>query len=238
MVRQMRDQEGGGGGRGGGGVGGGGSFSLCSRESRGVSLLSYLSEASGAFERGSQTPLSKHSSLHTPTDDELSKSLPEEGGDGDDDSVWQNDPDTSPPSPEETRRDSLLLFQRYSTPDILRQNGGVSPGLETDMESSLNTSQDTDTEVGSQADRQRVPVAPEEPPEPEQEARDPKPPEPSPAQRRAAAQRISTLLGALEAALEEEKGCTETQLADLEKQVQHFNTVLKVSADDTVVCLT
>ncbi|XP_031423809.1 RIPOR family member 3 isoform X2 [Clupea harengus] len=203
MVRQMQDQE-------------GGSFSLGSRESRGASLLSYLSDTSPAYERGSQTHISKRSSLHIPTDDELNKSLPEEGGDDD----WQNDPDTSPPSPDETRRDSLLLFQRYSTPDILRQNRGASPVLEPDTESSLNTTQDTNGEVGPQVE-QRVSVGLEEAEEQALQQ-----PEVSVAQRIAVAQRISTLLAALAAALGEE-GCTETPLRELEKQIQHLNNVLK-----------
>ena len=61
-------------------------------------------------------------------------------------------------------------------------------------------------------------------------------PEVSVAQRIAVAQRISTLLAALAAALGEE-GCTETPLRELEKQIQHLNNVLKVSYDDLVVSL-
>lgn len=229
MVRQMQDPE-------------GSSFSLRSRESRGVSLFSYLSDASPAFERGSQMHINKQSSLHLATDDDLTKSLPEEGGDDDDDDDWRNgDPDTGPPSPDD-RRDSILLFQRYSTPDILRQNGGnsreeaeaeaeVSPGLEPDTESGLNVTQDTDGELVSQAERsQQSPERLEEPPEEvEEHERDPKRPEASPAQRRAVAQRVSTLLAALSAALEEE-GCAEAQLKDLERHCQRFHSLLKVSA--------
>ncbi|XP_063070866.1 RIPOR family member 3 [Engraulis encrasicolus] len=274
MVRQMREQEGEGGGGGGGGgrrgVGGGGragSFSLASRDSRGVSLLSYLSENSAAFERGGGGRGGRGSSVHTPTDDdEMTRSFPEEeggdeGDDGDDDSVWRSEPnDASTPSPGDSRRDSMLLFQRssslvdnrirrYSTPDILRQNGGGVPScpsglLETDLESSLNTSQDTDAESEQQHLQQQAPVTvgpvtmtPEEPhtvpvPESDPNAQDLKAAEPSPAQRRAVAQRISTLLAALETALgeEKEKGGrthTESQLTVLGKQVQHLNTVLK-----------
>ncbi|XP_076125056.1 RIPOR family member 3 isoform X1 [Alosa pseudoharengus] len=225
MVRQMQDQE-------------GGSFSLGSRESRGVSLLSYLSDTSPAFERGSQTHISKQSSLHLNTDDEIAKSLPEEGGDDNDDddddvSVWRNDdPDTGTPSPDDTdRRDSILLFQRSSTPDILRQNGGggeveVTRPLEpADAESSLNTSHDTDAEVGSQVEQQ-VSAGLKEPEEDPEEEQAPTQPEVSPAQRIAVAQRVGTLLTALSAALEEE-GCTETQLRDLGKQSRHFHNILK-----------
>ncbi|XP_028855049.1 RIPOR family member 3 isoform X2 [Denticeps clupeoides] len=202
MVRQLKDPE--------------GSFSLGSRESRGVSLLSYLSDASQAYEQGKQMELDKRGSPRTPTDNP-SKSLREETmGEN-----WPPRPGTSPPSPDESRRESMLLFHRYSTPDILRQNGEQAP---PGLDSPLNTSQETDVEAGSsQAEQPRS-------------AETARPEHASPqakvggVQRRAVALRISTLLAALDSALEEQ-GCTETQLRGLEKQVQHFSQTLKNEHD-------
>ncbi|KAL0978859.1 hypothetical protein UPYG_G00176680 [Umbra pygmaea] len=113
------------------------SFSLVSRASQGASLLSYLADTSQAptpsySQGGSQTQISLAEDIASecsPPEQRMSRELSGTSETGDE---WPlTDPDTglsSPSTPGETNRGFLqALHQRYSTPDILKQNGGPSP---------------------------------------------------------------------------------------------------------------
>uniref|UniRef100_A0A674B142 RIPOR family member 3 n=1 Tax=Salmo trutta TaxID=8032 RepID=A0A674B142_SALTR len=188
-----------------------GSFSLVSRESRGVSLLSFLADTSQALnltptnsQGGSQTQISLTEDLvseSSPPEERTSRGLPGTSETGDE---WPpTDPDTglsSPSTPGETKRGSLLAQQQwYSTPDILRQNGGgPSPS------SSPSPGRETDTETKEALARLVV----------------------TSNQHKAQALRISALLGELESALQGQE-CKERELRTLDNQILHLNTILK-----------
>uniref|UniRef100_A0A8C8GTM2 FAM65 N-terminal domain-containing protein n=1 Tax=Oncorhynchus tshawytscha TaxID=74940 RepID=A0A8C8GTM2_ONCTS len=191
-----------------------GSFSLVSRESRGVSLLSFLADTSQALNRtptysqgGSQTQISLTEDLvseSSPPEERTSRGLPGTSETGDE---WPpTDPDTglsSPSTPGETKRGSLLAQQqRYSTPDILRQNGGgPSPS------SSPSPGRETDTETEQEKEALARPVVTSN-------------------QHKAQALRISVLLRELESALQGQE-CKERELRTLDNQILHLNTILK-----------
>ncbi|XP_041744771.1 RIPOR family member 3 isoform X2 [Coregonus clupeaformis] len=215
-----------------------GSFSLVSRESRGVSLLSYLADTSQALnptptysQGGSQTQISLMEDLvseSSPPEERTSRGLPGTSETGDE---WPpTDPDTglsSPSTPGETKRGSLLaLQQRYSTPDILRQNGGgpspsssPSPGRETDTETVPIRSSKEEPGVEVEV---RLGYGDSKEQEKEALAR----PVVTSNQHKGQALRISALLGELESALQGQE-CTERELRTLDNQILHLNTILK-----------
>ncbi|KAJ7998793.1 hypothetical protein DPEC_G00208610 [Dallia pectoralis] len=205
------------------------SFSLVSRASRGVSLLSYLTDTSQAptppySQGGSQTQISLAEDLaseSSPTEQRMLRGLSGTSMTGDE---WpQTDPDTglsSPSTPRETKRGSLLaLRQRYSTPDILRQNGGLSPS------SSPIPGKETITET--------VPVGVESPGVEvqvrlayEDSVEAPAKAVASSSQRKAQALRIRTLLRGLETTLPGQES-THRELRALGNQILHLTTILK-----------
>uniref|UniRef100_A0A4W5MCW5 RIPOR family member 3 n=1 Tax=Hucho hucho TaxID=62062 RepID=A0A4W5MCW5_9TELE len=215
-----------------------GSFSLVSRESRGVSLLSFLADTSQVLnptptysQGGSQTQISLTEDLvseGSPPEERTSRGLPGTSETGDE---WPpSDPDTglsSPSTPGETKRGSLLAQQqRYSTPDILRQNGGG-----TSPSSSPSPGRDTDTETvpirsskGEPGVEVEVRLGYEDFEEQEKEAL--ARPVVTSNQHKAQALRISALLGELESALQGQE-CKERELRTLDNQILHLNTILK-----------
>uniref|UniRef100_A0A674B1C2 RIPOR family member 3 n=1 Tax=Salmo trutta TaxID=8032 RepID=A0A674B1C2_SALTR len=215
-----------------------GSFSLVSRESRGVSLLSFLADTSQALnltptnsQGGSQTQISLTEDLvseSSPPEERTSRGLPGTSETGDE---WPpTDPDTglsSPSTPGETKRGSLLAQQQwYSTPDILRQNGGgpspsssPSPGRETDTETVPIRS--SKGEPGVEVE---VRLGYEDIEEQEKEALARLVVTSN--QHKAQALRISALLGELESALQGQE-CKERELRTLDNQILHLNTILK-----------
>ncbi|KAB5583908.1 hypothetical protein PHYPO_G00101230 [Pangasianodon hypophthalmus] len=121
MMRQFQDAD--------------GSFSVGSRESRGVSLLSYLSDSAQAlsplvYERASHPPIFPDLSMDCQSvDDDL---LQTPLGEGDECGECPSEPETNSPSPGDSKRDTTILFQCYSTPDILQQNGVVASNQEVE----------------------------------------------------------------------------------------------------------
>ncbi|KAI4888091.1 hypothetical protein NFI96_021972 [Prochilodus magdalenae] len=201
MMRQLQDPD--------------GSFSIGSRESRGVSLLSYLSDSAQAltppaYERAGRPPITLEPSVDTQSvDDDLLKAPL---GEGDESGEWPSEPETSTPSPRGSKRESIFLFQRYSTPDILRQNGEVA------------TNQEVEAEETAAPDEVRV-----EEPSAEQEVKE-KPQVQAGvvgiSQRKAAAVRVSLALAELDATLQE-MSFAEDELKRLDLQTQQFSQVLK-----------
>ncbi|XP_026121750.1 RIPOR family member 3 isoform X2 [Carassius auratus] len=201
MMRQIQDAD--------------GSFSIGSRETRGVSLLSYLADSTQAFsppayEKTSDPPTKHHPVLDTKLqDDDLLKTPTE---DAEESVEWPSETDTASPSPAGSKRDSIFLFHRYSTPDILKQNGEVTPST-------------------GEGDAQET-TAPDEVPEEEtlfkQGIEDRllmKDRNMGRAQKRAVAKRVSSLLDDLNTELEEMSN-TET-LKKLDLQIRQLNEVLK-----------
>ncbi|KAJ8400860.1 hypothetical protein AAFF_G00392140 [Aldrovandia affinis] len=158
MVRQLQDPE--------------SSFPLSRRESRGVSLLSYLSDSTQAFT----------ASLYGEGEAEIGgEGEEEEEGEGGGPEAQDRPGETGhrwPPTPGESEPGSPLPLHRYSTPDILKQNPA------RDAESAA------DDAAGAEPEPE-----PEEPPPPGG-------PEADGGKRRASAWRVSALLGDLEAALQ------------------------------------
>ncbi|XP_076869921.1 RIPOR family member 3 isoform X2 [Brachyhypopomus gauderio] len=199
MMRQLQDAD--------------GSFSIGSRESRGVSLLSYLSDSAQAlpppvYDRTSHPAVITDPPTDTQSvDDDLLKTPPEEG---DESGEWPSEPDTGSPSPGSSKPDSILLFQRYSTPDILRQNGEVAanPGAETGETTTVE-------EIRDEASA-------------EQGTKEPQPPTGVTEifQRRAAAVKVSSALAELDATLLE-ISCAEAVLKRLDHQTWQLGQVLK-----------
>uniref|UniRef100_A0A671SQX2 Protein FAM65C-like n=1 Tax=Sinocyclocheilus anshuiensis TaxID=1608454 RepID=A0A671SQX2_9TELE len=199
MMRQMQDAD--------------ASFSIGSRESRGVSLLSYLADSTQApsppaYEKTSDPPTKHHPVLDAKLqDDELLKTPTE---DAEESVEWPSETDTASPSPAGSKRDSIFLFHRYSTPDILKQNGEVTPSTET--------------------------TAPDEAPEEEtlfkQGIEDRllvKDSKAGRAQKRAVAKRVSSLLDDLNTELEEMSNAETLKKLDL--QIRQLNEVLKKDLD-------
>ncbi|XP_036427479.1 RIPOR family member 3 [Colossoma macropomum] len=201
MMRQLQDPD--------------GSFSIGSRESRGVSLLSYLSDSAQAltppaYERAGRLPVTPEPSADTQSvDDDLLKTPL---GEGDESGEWPSEPETSSPSPRGSKRDSIFLFQRYSTPDILRQNGEVA------------TNQEVEAEQSTAAEEVRVEEA-----SAEQEVKE-KPKVRAGvvgnSQRKAVAVKVSLALAELDATLQE-MSCTEEELKRLDLQTRQFYQDLK-----------
>ncbi|XP_060775139.1 RIPOR family member 3 isoform X5 [Neoarius graeffei] len=106
-----------------------GSFSTSSRESRGVSLISYLSDSAQAlsplvYERASYPPIFPDLSMdYLSVDADLLKTPL---GEGDESGAWLSEPEISSPSPGDSKRDAIFHYQCYRTPDILQQTGVVA----------------------------------------------------------------------------------------------------------------
>ncbi|XP_016388106.1 protein FAM65C-like [Sinocyclocheilus rhinocerous] len=199
MMRQIQDAD--------------ASFSIGSRESRGVSLLSYLADSTQAlsppaYEKTSDPPTKHHPVLDAKLqDDDLLKTPTE---DAEESVEWPSETDTASPSPAGSKRDSIFLFHRYSTPDILKQNGEATPSTET--------------------------TAPDEAPEEEalfkQGIEDRllvKDSKAGRAQKRAVAKRVSSLLDDLNTELEEMSNAETLKKLDL--QIRQLNEVLKKDLD-------
>lgn len=208
MMRQMQDAD--------------GSFSIGSRESRGVSLLSYLADSTQAlsppaYEKTSGPPVAQHTVLDAKIqDDDLLKTHT----DAEESVEWPSETDTASPSPAGSKRDSIFLFHRYSTPDILKQSGEMSVSAgEGDAQETTNPDEATEQETSfKQETEDRVPV---------------KDRKPSRAQKRAVAKRVSALLEDLNTALEETSNVETLKKLDL--QIRQLNHVLKKDLDASQV---
>ncbi|XP_019899990.2 RIPOR family member 3 isoform X4 [Esox lucius] len=208
--------------------------SLVSRASRGVSLLSYLADTSQAptpsySQGGSQTQISLAEDLATESSPPEQQTLKGLSGTSETGDMWPlTDPDTGPSSSStlgETNRSSLLtLRQRYSTPDILRQNGGPSPssnpipgktvkGKETTPETVLIVGGGPGGEMQMRLGYKESEEAPAKPVE-------------TSSQRKAQALRISALLRGLETSLQGQES-TQRELRALGNQILHLSTILK-----------
>lgn len=126
---------------------------------------------------------------------------------------WPSETDTASPSPAGSKRDSIFLFHRYSTPDILKQNGEVTPST-------------------GEGDAQET-TAPDEAPEEEtlfkQGIEDRllvKDRKVGRAQKRAVAKRVSSLLEDVNTELEDMSNIETLKKLDL--QIRQMNEVLKV----------
>uniref|UniRef100_A0AAR2JXR4 FAM65 N-terminal domain-containing protein n=1 Tax=Pygocentrus nattereri TaxID=42514 RepID=A0AAR2JXR4_PYGNA len=198
MMRQLQDPD--------------GSFSIGSRESRGVSLLSYLSDSAqaltpSAYERAGRLPVTPEPSADTQSvDDDLLKTPLGESGE------WPSEPETSSPSPGGSKRDSIFLFQRYSTPDILRQNGEVATNQEVEAEQSTAPDEVRVEEASAEQEVQEKPQA--------------RTGVVGNSQRKAAAVKVSLALAELDATLQE-MSYAEDELKQLDLQTRQFYQGLK-----------
>uniref|UniRef100_A0A8C2KIH0 RIPOR family member 3 n=1 Tax=Cyprinus carpio TaxID=7962 RepID=A0A8C2KIH0_CYPCA len=205
MMRQIQDAD--------------SSFSIGSRESRGVSLLSYLADSTQALSPPAYEKTSVPPTKHQPDldaklqDDDLLKTPTEDAEESVD---WPSETDTASPSPAGSKRDSIFLFHRYSTPDILKQNGEATPST-------------------GEGDAQET-TAPDEAPEEEtlfnQGIEDRllvKDRNVGRAQKRAVAKRVSSLLDDLDTELEEMSNAETLKKLDL--QIRQLNEVLKKDLD-------
>ncbi|KAK3557148.1 hypothetical protein QTP70_024722 [Hemibagrus guttatus] len=112
-----------------------GSFSIGSRESRGVSLLNFLTESPPAV-----SPLVYDRASHPPIFPELSMDcqsvdidlLQTPLGKGDKSGELPSEPKTSSPDPGDSKWDPITIFPCYSTPDILQKNGVATTNLEVE----------------------------------------------------------------------------------------------------------
>ncbi|XP_051986250.1 RIPOR family member 3-like [Xyrauchen texanus] len=196
MMRQLQDAD--------------GSFSIGSRESRGVSLISYLADSTQAlsppaYERTGIQPPTPHLAPDTKLqDDDVLKTPP---GDAEESVEWPSETETPSPSSAGSKRDSIFLFHRYSTPDILRQNGEVTTST-GEGEVVRTTEEDTSFNQGLEG---RFPV---------------KDRGLNRAQRRAVMKRVTSLLEDMHAALQEMSNA-ETELKKLDLQIRQLHEVLK-----------
>uniref|UniRef100_A0A8C9TN29 RIPOR family member 3 n=1 Tax=Scleropages formosus TaxID=113540 RepID=A0A8C9TN29_SCLFO len=196
MARQLQDSE--------------NYLSLSSKESRGVSLLSYLSESSQTFVPsifgGSEVQIS--TDQLSDIADEQGKKLPD--GNSED---WSPGSDVGPPTPGE----GLLSPYGHSTPDILKQNKGSAPSTEVQDTGDKGTSVSV-MEQPSLKD-------PGEPP--------PTNPEDGSREKRDLARAVSSLLDQLDAEVQQ-RYWSEPEMKKLEKQVMDFRNILKVSRKQTL----
>ncbi|XP_026068819.1 RIPOR family member 3-like isoform X2 [Carassius auratus] len=207
MMRQIQDAD--------------GSLSIGSRESRGVSLLSYLADSTQAlsppaYEKTSDPPTTHHPVLDTKLqDDNLSKTPTE---DAEESVEWPSETDTASPSPAGSKRDSIFLFHRYSTPDILKQNGEVTPstGEGDAQETALDEGPEEETSF-KQGTEDRLLV---------------KDRKVGRAQKRAVAKRVSSLLEDLSTELEDMSDIDTLKKLDL--QIHQMNQVLKMPSSQTL----
>lgn len=205
MMRKLQDAD--------------GSFSIGSRESRGVSLLSYLADSTQtltppAYEKMSHLPLTPRQDTKLQDDDILNRTPPE---DAEESAEWPSETDTASPSPAESKRDSIFLFHRYNTPDILRKNANVTPSA-GDGDAQGTTSPD-ETTIEEPSFNQ----GPEETPMEKDRSL-------SRSQRRAVTMRVSSLLEDLDSALQD-MSIVETELKTLDLQIRQLNEVLKKDLD-------
>ncbi|XP_062853631.1 RIPOR family member 3 isoform X2 [Trichomycterus rosablanca] len=182
-------------------------FSIGSCESRGVSILSYLSDSAQTL-----SPLANDNPLSTvsdpsmdfqPVDDILRTPLGEEDESGE----WPSGSETGFPSPRGNKDDSIFHYQHFSTPDILRRNCKV------------NAKQEVEAKGMTTIDETRV------------EKVQVKQPMILKAgvgnfQKRAAAIKATLAQAQVDAALEE-MNCAKAELKDLELQMLRLNQVLK-----------
>ncbi|KAM6980506.1 RIPOR family member 3 [Aplochiton taeniatus] len=219
--------------------------------SRGLSLLSYLADPSHQHHpnhhalSSSFTPSLPHSPSTSPTPSpsyatslggsQFHFSLAEDGptetmGDAGEEEEWGGVSDmettfsspSSPSTPGESKRDSLLAFNRYSTPDILRKNGGgESPHLEPD-----SPAPGTHTLSGKEATPAPIPTPTPAPTSVPAQTPATGPGKVSSGQRRAHAVRLWCLLAQLEHAMESQS-CSEKELRALDSQITHLATILK-----------
>ncbi|KPP75135.1 protein FAM65C-like [Scleropages formosus] len=191
MARQLQDSE--------------NYLSLSSKESRGVSLLSYLSESSQTFVPsifgGSEVQIS--TDQLSDIADEQGKKLPD--GNSED---WSPGSDVGPPTPGE----GLLSPYGHSTPDILKQNKGSAPSTEVQDTGDKGTSVSV-MEQPSLKD-------PGEPP--------PTNPEDGSREKRDLARAVSSLLDQLDAEVQQ-RYWSEPEMKKLEKQVMDFRNILKLT---------
>ncbi|XP_067316514.1 RIPOR family member 3 isoform X2 [Pseudorasbora parva] len=191
MVRQIQDVD--------------GSFSIGSRESRGVSLLSYLADSTHAlsppaYEKTSDPPITRHPALDTKLqDDDLLKTATE---DAEESVEWPSETDTASPSPAGSKRDSIFLFHRYSTPDILKQNVEMTSSTGEGEQETTAPDEAAEEETSFKQDRKV-----------------------GRAQKRAVAKRVSSLLEELNKALEETSNVETLKKLDL--QIRQLSEVLK-----------
>ncbi|XP_067229410.1 RIPOR family member 3 [Chanodichthys erythropterus] len=205
MMRQIKDAD--------------GSFSIGSRESRGVSLLSYLADSTQAlsppaYEKTNDPPLTRHPVLDTKLqDDDLLKTPTE---DAEESVEWPSETDTASASPAGSKRDSIFLFHRYSTPDILKQNGEVTPSTgEGDAQETTAPDEVADEETSfKQGVEDRLQL---------------KDRKAGRAEKRAVAKRVSSLLEELNTVLEEMSNVETLKKLDL--QIRRLNEVLKKDLD-------
>ncbi|KAK7145225.1 hypothetical protein R3I94_011355 [Phoxinus phoxinus] len=200
MMRQIQDAD--------------GSFSIGSRESRGVSLLSYLADSTQALSPPAYEKTSNPALTHLPVldtklqDDDLSKTPTE---DAEESVEWPSETDTASPSPAGSKRDSIFLFHRYSTPDILKQNGEVSPSTgEGDAQETTAAEEEATFKQG--LDRLAL-----------------KDRKAGKAQKRAVARRVGSLLEELNKELEETSNVEALKKLDL--QIRQLKEVLKKDLD-------
>ncbi|KAL0191666.1 hypothetical protein M9458_014364, partial [Cirrhinus mrigala] len=120
--------------------------------------------------------------------------------------------DTASPSPAGSKRDSIFLFHRYSTPDILKQNGEATPstGEGDAQETTVPDEAPEEDSSFKQAIEDRLLV---------------KDKKASRAQKRAVAKRISSLLEDMNTELEETSNVETLQKLDL--QIRQLNEILK-----------
>nr|XP_055069777.1 RIPOR family member 3 [Misgurnus anguillicaudatus] len=200
MMRQLQDAD--------------GSFSIGSRESRGVSLLSYLADSTQAltppaYEKTNHLPLTPRQDTKL-QDHYLLKTPPE---DAEESVEWPSETDTASASPAESKRDSIFLFQRYSTPDILRKNLDVTPSA---SEGDAPPDETAEEETSFKQESEERPVVQDK--------------SLSRAQRRAVTLRISSLLEDLDSVLQDMSG-VDTELKKLDLQLHQLNKVLKKDLD-------
>nr|XP_023651175.1 RIPOR family member 3 isoform X2 [Paramormyrops kingsleyae]XP_023651176.1 RIPOR family member 3 isoform X2 [Paramormyrops kingsleyae] len=189
MVKQFQDSE--------------NAFSVSSQESRGISLLSYLSDTSQVFMPsifgGSEMQI--NSVRSSDARDHMGMKL-SAGGSTD----WLPDSDHCPATP----RRLTPSLPRYGTPDILKQNEGSAPVRHTEHMEAVSK----DVSV-------MEPLSFKNPEGPPLTI-----PVVTSAQSRALALAISSHLGQLEAELQQKHIC-EPETEKLEKQVQRFKIILK-----------
>uniref|UniRef100_A0AAR2KJ21 FAM65 N-terminal domain-containing protein n=1 Tax=Pygocentrus nattereri TaxID=42514 RepID=A0AAR2KJ21_PYGNA len=131
---------------------------------------------------------------------------------GDESGEWPSEPETSSPSPGGSKRDSIFLFQRYSTPDILRQNGEVATNQEVEAEQSTAPDEVRVEEASAEQEVQEKPQA--------------RTGVVGNSQRKAAAVKVSLALAELDATLQE-MSYAEDELKQLDLQTRQFYQGLK-----------
>lgn len=129
---------------------------------------------------------------------------------------WPSETDTASPSPAGSKRDSIFLFHRYSTPDILKQSGEVSPSTVVGHAQETTAAEEETTFKQGLEDRHAL-----------------KDRKAGKAQKRAVAKRVGSLLEELNKELEETSN--EETLKKLDLQIRQLNEVLKVRSVDGLV---